>query len=302
MALTTPPTDMKHDITPTDPKKVMAKAEAKAGAGYYMVPPHELDVMADFNVRVRSTGQWEESVKALMDSIRANGFMSDKPIAVVADTDGEESRLWVVDGHTRLEAVLRLINEGVSIETVPVVVKPKSTNFEDMLVSLVTSNSGKPLSVYETSLVVKRLVGYGWAVPAIAEKLGYSTKQIDNMVVLSGAPAKIRNQVVAGKLSATEAVSLIRKHGGKAVEIAEAAEAEAKKAGKKKVTAKSVKAAAKAAAPNPEPPTAEAGPASAISYALDVAADGLAWLRLWRDGDADARAELDAWADPNGGL
>lgn len=302
MALTTPPTDMKHDITPTDPKKVMAKAEAKAGSGYYMVPPHELDVMADFNVRVRSTGQWEESVTSLMDSIRANGFMPDKPIAVVADTDGEESRLWVVDGHTRLEAVLRLINEGVSIEAVPVVVKPKSTNFEDMLVSLVTSNSGKPLSVYETSLVVKRLVGYGWAVPAIAEKLGYSTKQIDNMVVLSGAPAKIRNQVVAGKLSATEAVSLIRKHGGKAVEIAEAAEAEAKKAGKKKVTAKSVKAAAKAAAPNPEPSTAEAGPASAISYALDVAADGLAWLRLWRDGDADARAELDAWADPNGGL
>jgi ParB-like chromosome segregation protein Spo0J len=294
-------TTLAVDIVHTDIKK--ATDSAKVGAGFYMVDPTDIHVMPDFNVRVRSTDQWEAQVKALMDSIRENGFQTSHPISVVADAtinDGQPG-LMVVDGHTRLEAVYRLINEGIEIETVPVVVKPKSTTFEDMTVSLVTSNSGNPLTLYETSLVVKRLQNLGWEDAKIARRLGCSEKTVGNMTVLAGAPAKIRNQVVAGKLAGSEAIKLIRKHGGKAVEVVEAAAKEAKAAGKTKVTGKSLKKATAVPSQGATGPIAVTD-RHAIDYACDVAADGLAWLKGWRAGDAEAVAELEAFVDPNGGL
>lgn len=310
-----PPADLTTEITaPNKLADALKQIGASKGGDLYMIDPTELEVMADFNVRVRNTDEWESQVKALMDSIRANGFQSDKPISVVAD-QGQDSKvtLWVVDGHTRLEAVNRLIVEGVEIETVPVVIRPKNTTFEDMLVALVTSNTGKPLTPYEMSTVVKRLQNHGWDDAKIAERLGITRVYVGNLTVLSGAPAKIRNQVVAGKLSSTEAVKLIRAHGAKASEVVEAAAEEAKKRGKAKITGKSVKAATggaekppkskpKKAEPAPEPAPVVVTDRDAINYALDVAADGLTWLRSWRAGEEDAVAELEAFVDPNGGL
>lgn len=301
-----PSPDLQADIVAGDQLKAMKAVDAVKAPGFYMVPPSSLDVMADFNVRVRATEDYEAQVATLMDSIRANGFMPDKPISVVVDADpgepveGEvpQAKLWVVDGHTRLEAVLRLIaNENIGIETIPIVVKPKTTTFEDMLVQLVTSNSGKPLTSYETSIVVKRLVNYGWTQAMIAQRLALSEKHIGNLMVLAGAPAKIRNQVVAGKLSATEAVKLIRKHGAKATDVANAAVETAEKTGRKKAKPRDV-----AAVTSPGLGTDADALRAAINYACDVAADGIAWLKLWREGDKDTLSELEAYVDPNGGL
>lgn len=322
-----PPTDMQVEINaPGDIRPVLKTLDAAKAGDLYMVDPTRLDVLADFNVRVRNTDQWEEQVRSLMESIRANGFYADKPISVVADKAGEEIKLWVVDGHTRLEAVNRLIVEGVEIERVPVVVKPKTTTFEDMLVALVTNNSGKPLTPYETSLVVKRLQNYGWQDGQIASRLGITDRYVRDLVVLAGAPAKVRNLVVAGKLSSSEAVKQLRKHGEKAAEVVTAA---AKKAKGGKVTGKNLRgetaerevtmspvlgapygggashsgdiyATAAAAVQSQGDPAAD--PMNAINYAVLVPADAKAWLQAWKDEDEDARDELRAWLDPNGGL
>lgn len=328
-----PPAEFAIEITPTSASEVLKKVEATKASNVYLVDPTKLEIMQDFNVRVRSTDEWEEQVKGLMDSIRANGYDPAKPIAVVADRDEDGEHLWVIDGHTRLEAVYRLIaNENLDLDAVPVVVKPKTTTMDDMLVQLVTSNTGKPLTAYETAIVVKRLMNLGKNDTEIATRLGMSKTHVGNLAVLAGAPAKIRNAVIAGKMSATEAVRLVREHGGKATEIVEKATEAAKAAGKTKVTPKMIAAvsgdppsekkprAKKDAAPviveektvdgapvglvtnGGEKAVSGASSTDAIDYALDVAADGLAWLRKWRDGDADTLAELEAYVDPNGGL
>jgi ParB family chromosome partitioning protein len=313
MPASLPSADLQLDITAPSALAAHLKSLGATGSGEsWDIAPTHLDVIGDFNVRIRNTEAWEEQVASLMESIRANGFLRHKPIAVVADATAEGTHLWIVDGHTRYEAVSRLINEGVEIERVPIILSPKTTTFEDMLVNLVTSNTGKPLTPYEMSLVVKRLQNYGWGDTRIATRLGMTTPYVSHLSVLAGAPAKIRNQVVAGKLSATEAVAIVRKHGGKASEVVEKAAEKARIEGKARITRKTVDAVTSDTPKTDMPPawvsdTAKAdkpapGPSEAIDYALDVAADGLAWLRLWRAGDTDTLAELAAFVDPDGGL
>lgn len=364
MATTFPSTDLQIDITaPTNLASALKEGGAEKGGPFYMMDPNALDELGDFNVRIRRTEEWEEQVLSLMDSIRENGFMADKPISVVADT-GEDGKpkLWVVDGHTRLEAVARLTVEGVEIEKIPVVVKPKSTTFEDMLVHMVASNTGKPFTPYEMSIVVKRLQNYGWDDERIGKRLGISKQTVSNYTVLAGAPAKIRNKVVAGSLSASEAIKIIREHGAQAPAVVAAAAEQAAADGKKRITGASVRKATGDTAPRKtgkspalvapyepantlsaddayakltaslakgEPTNGvvadEDGPPAAlteasaggirsetvvsaslclaaIDYALTTPADGLAWLRLWRAGDPDTLAELQAATDPDGGL
>ncbi len=313
-----PSTSFIPEIVPGDSKAALAAADATKSNTYFLVDPTELNVMQDFNVRIRGTAEWDNQVQALMQSIRANGYLADKPISVVVDKDDEgKSLLWVLDGHTRLEAVLKLMSEDFPIEKVPVVVKPASTNAEDMLVQLVTSNTGTPLTPMEKAIVVKRLQTYGWDDKKIGERIGLTEKYVGDLAVLIGAPQPIRSAVIKGTVSAKTAVDLVRTHGKGAVEALKQGAAAAGDG--KKVMPKHVKKPAtvekkprKAKGPVPEqqgktvaspPPDHDATtPLAAIDYALSVPADGLAWLKLWRAGDADTLAELTAFLDPDGGL
>ena len=94
------------------------------GAGsrdLWQVNPNQLRTCEDFNVRVLND-QYRARVRYLADSIKANGFYQDQPLAgYVAKEDGADI-IYITGGHRRLAGTLLAISEGAEIPKVPVVV------------------------------------------------------------------------------------------------------------------------------------------------------------------------------------
>lgn len=202
----------------------------------YMVPVGDIEVLPNFNPRVRNEA-FEEHVENLVALITANGFKRDKPLAAIVLLAEGQNKLFVYDGHCRLEATRRAISRGVQIEKLPVVVAPAGTTLEDLTASLVTSGFGKALTPFETGIVCKRLLGYGWTVAQIAEKFNFTTTYIEQLLTIMGAPLEVREMIQSGAVSVAVAGQALREHGDKVVQVLKGAEQTAKAAGKKRVTA-----------------------------------------------------------------
>lgn len=204
-----------------------------------------LKVLPGLNVRV-SDQSLDLHIRSLANSIKAEGFKSSKPIEVVVlEDESGELNLTVTDGHCRLAAVRLAIAEGADIKAIPVVTLPsKGTNLPDLVVGLVTSNSGKALTSFETALVCKRLLNYGWSEAQIAERLDYSVANVNLLLDLASAPLSIVTMVQKGEVSANFAVETMRKHRGEALKVLQEGLAVAKSVGKKTVTKKYMPGAA----------------------------------------------------------
>lgn len=234
--------------------KALMKAIGASSGDIWNVKPEHIRVIEGFNVRT-DTPEYLAHVAAIKESIRVNGFMRDKPLAgFVSAEEGGLNILSVTEGGTRLRAVNELIDEGVVIDTVPMVVKPRGTSMEDLNIALITSNNGKDFTPYETGIVIKRLVDFGMAEKDIAKRLGFTTPYVQDLLSLVGAPKVIRDMVIAGQVSATTAIKELTEHGAKAVSRLKSGLEEAKAAGKEKVTAKHLKPAAEKA-PKAEKPS-----------------------------------------------
>lgn len=230
-----PAADFQLDLAPGAIKQF--KTQHRRSDAMSFVSPEELEVIPGFNVRVRDAS-YAAHVRALADSMKADGFKVDKPITVyvAAGPDGTD-RCFITDGHSRFEA-LKLANaEGAGIEQVPVVILSKAVSMEDLTVDLVRSNSGRPLSMYETAVVVKRLLNAEYSEEEIAAKLGFTATHVRNLAVLAAAPKTIVNLIIDGRLSSSMAVEMIKKHGAQeAARILKDAAAQAQADGKDKVS------------------------------------------------------------------
>jgi ParB family chromosome partitioning protein len=301
----------------------------------------QIAILPDFNPRVSGTKDHEAHINALADSILANGFLPNKPLSVfpaeetVEGSDEKVTVFYIIDGHSRFEAVRRANEKGAGIETLPVSILPKSDLDNTALLAdlailtVLNNNSTRPLTPVELAIVVKRLVGYETPKADIAKRLGITARYVDDLLVLHEAPPAVQEAVRAGEVSATLAISELRQHGEKAATRIQAAVEKAKAAGKKKVTPKQMpkaapskttgKAAAKAkiakAAETAKAPTkkpAKTAPAEAtdpiatdvdfmrgaIEYALAMpkkGGAGLEWLAKFMADDAVAIGELESW-------
>jgi ParB-like chromosome segregation protein Spo0J len=175
-----------------------------------------------------------QHIRQLADSIKEVGVL--EPLTVYLSDEG---KAVVTNGHCRLLAVKIAIAEGADIKTVPVRTEPKASNDADRVLSMITRNSGKPLTPIETSRVIKRLDSFGWTAADISLKTGYTKGHISNFMALSSAPARIQRLVEDGKVSATLAVDTMRGNSeDRATEILESAVVSAVQSGKKKATRK----------------------------------------------------------------
>lgn len=255
MPLTIPAQEFNVELAPAAANtaiKAAGGAQVMGGSGgLFTVPPAEIQDLPGFNVRI-DTPAYLEHVEALKKSIRAEGYYRDKPVTVFIDKTDEGAVIYLTDGYTRMRAVRELLAEGVEIANVPVIVKSTGTSLEDLTVALVQGNEGNPLTVYEKAIVVKRLDGMGVEKPRIAERLGCTERYVNDLLVLAGAPVKVRNQVIAGKVSPTEAIKQLRADPKKAADKIEAGVKKAEAEGKAKATGKDV-GPAKKKAETPEP-------------------------------------------------
>jgi ParB/RepB/Spo0J family partition protein len=132
----------------------------------------------------------------------------------------DEGGVFVVDGHRRRRAVLRAIELGADMADkngdVWVHVVAFDGNDVDRMARVMTSNESKPLTDLERANGYKRLASFGLKPAEIAEKIGRSRPHVEQMLILANANRDVQNLVRDGKVSATAAIEMVRKHGEKA--------------------------------------------------------------------------------------
>jgi hypothetical protein len=229
-------------ITAGSIKTAVKTAFASAAAGeLFDAPIANLRGIDGFNVRI-ATKAYNQHIDELAQSMAANGFLRSKPLTVFAGKDADNADvLFITDGYSR-RAAIDIANEkyGADIQNVPVIVQPGSTSVEDLTVALVQANSGRNLQPVEKAIVAKRLEGYGKTNEEIGKHLSCTPRFVDDLLLMAGAPPKIRNAVINEKMAFTEAVKVLRKHGANAGKVVDKAAEKAAAKGKTKATAKDI--------------------------------------------------------------
>lgn len=209
-----------------------------AGAGsrdLWQVEPSKIHVIPGLNPRVM-TEAYKAHIRALADSIKSEGYFQDQPLAGYTAMINGESSVCIYSGHSRLLAVALANSEGAEILRVPVTVSQEGLSMEDITVALIRGNGGKNLTYYESAVVCKRLVKYGFELEEISTRTGIALHLVKNRLSLMAAPLKLRELVANETVSATLAIEMISEHGDKALEKIEAAQLAASNSGKSRVT------------------------------------------------------------------
>lgn len=228
-----PPVKFAPELHGTKALEALKAAGATRGELHH-VPIENIRVMDGFNARVRETDDYQAHKAHLGAMILANGYDNSKPLSGFAVEQDGDKIIYLKDGHTRLEAVNDIVNPALGDEpmkTLPVVVSGQP-DLVELNVNLIQSNSGRELTPFEKGLVVKRLMGLNLDKKQIAEKLGYTTRYIDDLLVIVGAPAKVRDLILTGQITSTNALKTLRKDPAKAAEVLTAAVERAKARGK----------------------------------------------------------------------
>lgn len=222
------------ELTPGNVKVAMREADAKS-ADLWMVPVTSLRLVAGLNIRPINAAH----VAGLKEAIKANGYNRGEALKGFVSKEGnEEHVINVWDGQHRLTAVRELISEGEPIEFLPVIVSPAGTSMVDVTVGMtMTADQQLALAPQDWATSCKRLIGYGCDVDEIARRLGKTKAQIANWLVLAGASRQVLAMVEQKKVSGTNAIRLLKKHGAGTAEVLEKKFEVAQARGKKKVTA-----------------------------------------------------------------
>lgn len=198
-----------------------------------------------FNLRTEGEAL-EASIDALAEFI-ANGGQ----IPALEVRPRAEGGVWVVDGHRRRRAMLKLDKAGRLPRTpnkeipgileawVPVVAFEGSD--ADRVARIISSQENEKLSPLELAEGYKRLRAFGWLPEQIAKKVGRTRQHVEQVLTVGNANTDVQNLVAAGHVSATTAAQVVREHGDGAGKVLGAELEKAKANGKKKVTAGTMK-------------------------------------------------------------
>lgn len=198
-----------------------------------------------FNLRTEGEAL-EASIDALAEFIANGGQIPALEVRPRAD-----GGVWVVDGHRRRRAMLKLDKAGRLPRTpnkerpdileawVPVVAFEGSD--ADRVARIISSQENEKLSPLELAEGYKRLRAFGWFPEQIAKKVGRTRQHVEQVLTVGNANTDVQNLVAAGHVSATTAAQVVREHGDGAGKVLGAELEKAKANGKKKVTAGTMK-------------------------------------------------------------
>lgn len=239
------------ELTPGNVKAAMREADAKS-ADLWMVPVAQLRLVPGFNIRPINP----DHVAFLKGAIKANGYNRGEALKGFVSKEGDGGNIInVIDGQHRVTAVRELIAEGEPIEFLPVIVSPAGTSMVDITVGMIeTADKKLALAPQDWAVGCKRLIGYGCDVSEIAGRFGKTNQQVRDYLVLAGASRRVLSMVEEKKISGTNAIRLLKKHGVGTADVLEKKFEAAQAKGKKKVTA------------------------ATLSPQRDLVADGAAWI------------------------
>lgn len=200
----------------------------------FLLAPEDIHEEAGWNVRNDNDGL-QEHIRSLADSIKEIGVL--QPLTVFLDN----GKATVTDGHCRLLAVKLAISEGADIKSVPVRTEERYSNEADRVLSMLTRNSGRALTIPEQAEVVKRLLCFGWTEAEVARKTGTSRQHVNTLVKYLASPSEIQEMVKAGQVSATTAVKVVNEEGSGALDKIKGAVDTAQQEGRTKATQRDLK-------------------------------------------------------------
>ena len=174
-------------------------------ASVYWIEVEKLHVEPNWNVR-----EDYGDIEGLARSIASEGVK--EPLTGYFD---DQNRAIVTNGHRRMKAIeLARKKFGAEIRRVLLQLEPRSASQADRTLTMLVSNSGKPLTPYEIGKVVQRLRKFGWTLDEIQQRAGYSKSHLENCELLAGATPPIKQMMLEDKsVSQTTAMMAIRKHG-----------------------------------------------------------------------------------------
>ncbi len=201
---------------------------------YQMINPRLIDIEPGFNPRDYSLPENREHIDTLKRSISQIGL--EKPLTVRLNT--ATGRATIVDGESRLRAILELIAEGHEILSdpdveIPCFPAPKGSNDEgSRLMSAIVANTGKPLSKWELGTAFQRLFNFGLSPEKIAARTGYNERFISEAIELADAPQEVKELLSTNAITPGNAISVLRADPVNAVQTLQTKVAEHKAAGK----------------------------------------------------------------------
>ena len=201
-----------------------------------LVDPRNLIIYDGFNIR-HDLGD----ISSLMQSIQEFGLQVPIKAKKIIGKDQYE----VVDGHRRMMAINSLIELGVEIPYVEVSVFSGDEN-DKLLSMLITGTGQKPLTEFEQSEGVGRLIDAGQKPETIAKKIGKSTPHIYHLLKIYSLPEKYKNKIRDGYISGYTMLELFDTYSEDELDeqlelVIADAQAQSKNGEVKKATAKNVK-------------------------------------------------------------
>jgi ParB-like chromosome segregation protein Spo0J len=199
------------DKIPTSLKQVGVRRD------YQMIDPRLIDIETDFNPRKYDNLGNRNHIDTLKRSISEIGLIQPLTVRFNAET----GRATIVDGESRLRAIMELIEEGhpiLSEADVPCFPAPKGANDEaSRLLTAITANTGKPLYKWELGGAFQRLFDFGLSPEKIAARTGHTERFIREAIELADAPDEVKELLSAGSITTGNAISVLRAEPASAV-------------------------------------------------------------------------------------
>lgn len=209
-----------------------------------------IHILDDFNARIM-TEAYKQSIIDLAEKI-TNGLQV-APLECAPGPNGPE----VVDGHTRYCAHLLALKAGTHpdaklnkenqevelwLEFFPTKAK---TMFERRARIYQTQDNrkleGPELGKNYFDMMQETIVVDGVekkpTMEHVAQQIGMTRAHVEQMLKLHDAPDEVKDQIMAGEISSSIVVTILRQHGENATEVIAEEIDKAKSLGKKKVTA-----------------------------------------------------------------
>jgi ParB-like chromosome segregation protein Spo0J len=180
------------------------------------VDVRELHVEDGFNLRDMTTEANQRFLDELTENIREFGVLEALEVRVVGD------KIFVVNGHTRRLAALRISEEDNVTFTVPITPEPtlpggKALSPDERLARQMSHNKHNPNTPLEIAEGIRKLKNYGWDEEKIQRRFGKSLSWVNDHLLLDGAPQQIKNAVNNEKLAYTTAADIMRRDDPEAV-------------------------------------------------------------------------------------
>lgn len=192
-----------------------------------------IKIVDGFNVRI-SDDELREHIAGIAGALTAN--LPIPPIEVWVNP--ETGDIELVDGHCRYNAYLQYAEISDDFDGYISAVKFDGTPGQRKM-RIASSNKQLKLKPVELGrLYISARDEHGMSRQEIAAEAGMSLAHVDQHILLAGGSSEVHAAIDAGKISATEAVKLVRDHGDDAPAELERRQEIAAASGKDKVTAK----------------------------------------------------------------